>query len=215
MSKISFVYFDVGGVVVQDSSGNNKRHEMFEFIGVPQAREKEFETYFDQIEIESTRGVDIDSFIEDLRSKFNVTIPANFSFLQYVADFVEPNPSLWPVIKQAQSHCPIGLLTDMYPHLLDEIKKRGLLPQINWDVIVDSSIEKFQKPDKELYRIAETKARVAPTEILFIDNLQVNLDPASERSWQTFLYDPKNPEKSSQELSKFLNQNLISQYKKI
>ena len=115
MSKISFVYFDVGGVVVQDSSGNNKRHEMFEFIGVPQAREKEFETYFDQIEIESTRGVDIDSFIEDLRSKFNVTIPPTSPSIRCRLRRAQSFPMASH--KQAQSHCPIGLLTDINPHL--------------------------------------------------------------------------------------------------
>ena len=56
---------------------------------------------------------------------------------------------------------------------------------------MDSSIEN-SKPDKELYHKAETKAESHLLNSL--STIQVNLDPASERSWQTFLYDPKNPE---------------------
>ncbi len=208
MTKISFVYFDVGGVVVQDFSGNNKRHEMFEFIGVPATREKKFGKYFDQVEINSSRGVDIDTFKPDLISKFNLIIPANFSFLDYFANHLESNPSLWPLIYSLKVNYKIGLLTDMYPGLLDRIRELDLLPPVNWDTIIDSSVEKFQKPDKKLYLIAEKRTGVRPQEILFVDNLQVNLNPAIERGWQTFLYDPRELQKSSQELSDLLSHNL-------
>lgn len=208
MTKISFIYFDVVGVIVQDFSGNNQRQEMFRHLGVSREREKEFDVDFDKIEILSSRGVDIDSFKLELMAKFDLRFPAQFSFRTYIVERLGYNKSLWPVIERAQSHYPIGLLTDMYPNLLSDIKERGLLPPIEWDVVVDSSVEKYQKTDKELYKIAELRAKVPAEEILFIDNLQINLNPAAERGWQTFLYDPKNSETSSKNLLNQLNRSM-------
>ncbi len=208
MSKISFVYFDVGGVGVIDFTANNGRQEMLQYIGVPRERATEFNTLFDELEVQSSRGINIDSFKQELVRKFNLILPKKFSFRTYLADHLVANPSIWPVIEEVKARCKIGLLTDMYPGLLDNINERGLLPSIVWDVIIDSSVEKFQKPDQELYVLAQAHTNMPAHKILFVDNLQQNLDPAVEMGWQTFLYDPKNPKQSSQDLLKFIDKNL-------
>ena len=44
----------------------------------------------------------------------------------------------------------------------------------------------------------------AVNEILFIDNSQKHLDSAKQLGWQTFLYDPSDTKKSSEELIKVI-----------
>lgn len=90
--------------------------------------------------------------------------------------------------------------------MLNAIKKRGLLPKVKWDAIVDSSVEKVRKPSKEIFKLAEKKAGVKGKEILFIDNGAKHVEAAKRFGWQTFLYDPKNPNNSSYRLLTFFTE---------
>ena len=200
-SDIKFIYFDVGGVVIKDFSGTNKWEELKAELGIPKDKNQEFEDIYDfyQDEINTTR--EIDSLIPIYKEKFGITLPDNYSFL--VDGFVkrfEKNTDIWPVVELAKSKYKVGLLTNMYPKMLNEIKKADLLPNIKFDQIIDSSIEKVQKPYKEIYELAEKRCGFKGNEILFIDNSQKHLDSAKQLDWQTFLYDPVDTKRSSTEL---------------
>lgn len=108
-------------------------------------------------------------------------------------------------IEIAKSKYKIGLLTNMYPNMLPEIKRAGLLPDVEFDQIIDSSVEKVQKPYKEIYELAEKRCGFKGDEILFIDNSQKHLDSARQLGWQTFLYDPTDTKKSSEELMNIID----------
>lgn len=130
--------------------------------------------------------------------------PVKFSTVLELVKGYKKNKSIWPVIQETIKHCPVGLLTNMYPGMLTEIKKQELLPQMKWNVIVDSSLESFAKPGKEIYEIAQEKAGVNTNEILFIDNTPVNIETARSFGWQTFLYDSKDYELSSKNLLEYI-----------
>ncbi|MBI3559055.1 HAD family hydrolase [Candidatus Gottesmanbacteria bacterium] len=115
----------------------------------------------------------------------------------------EKNESIWPILEKAKKRFRVGLLTNMYPGMLNLIKNHNLLPQINWNVIVDSSIEKTAKPDPKIFEIAQNKAGVSGKEILFIENSEGHVKAASDFGWQTFWYDSKNYQQSSRNLSIF------------
>ena len=93
----------------------------------------------------------------------------------------------------------------MYPRMFSAIKKRGLIPDINWQVVVDSSLVKLKKPNPKIYKLAEEKCGFKGNEIFFIENSQNNIDDAKFFGWQTFLYDPANPKESSQNIMKLWN----------
>ncbi len=202
---IKFIYLDVGGVVIKDFSGTNKWEELKIELGIPEDKSQEFEDIYDfyQDEINTTR--EIDSLIPIYKEKFGITLSDSYSFL--VDGFIkrfEKNLDIWSVIQTAKSKYKIGLLTNMYPNMLSEIKKADLLPNIEFDQIIDSSIEKVQKPYKEIYELAEKRCGFKGNEVLFIDNSQKHLDSAKQLGWQTFLYDPTDTKKSSEELSKLI-----------
>jgi len=204
-NNIKFIYFDVGGVVIKDFSGTNKWEELKVELGIPKDKDQEFEDIYDfyQDEINTTR--EIDSLIPIYKEKFGITLPDNYSFL--VDGFVkrfEKNTDIWSVVEYAKSKYKIGLLTNMYPKMLSEIKKANLLPTIEFDQIIDSSIEKVQKPYKEIYELAEKRCGFKGSEILFIDNSQRHLDGAKQLGWQTFLYDPTDTKKTSVKLLKLI-----------
>lgn len=209
MSHISFVYFDVGGVAIQDFSDSDKWQHMMADMGVRKEDIPAFDEMYDAFEIEVCMGHHhVDELVPKLINKFHLPIGSDFSMQKYFIDHFYENRGIWPIMELAKKSCKLGLLTDIYPGMLEEIFRRGLIPQLGWDVIVNSSIEKVKKPMPEIYDLAELKAGVKPSDILFIDNREKNLVVPRARGWQTFLYDSRDYAKSSQDLADFLSSNL-------
>jgi len=92
--------------------------------------------------------------------------------------------------------------------MFDKIIKRKLLPPVNWNVVIDSSVVGYQKPDRQIFEIAEQKANAKKSEILFVENSPEHISEASEFGWQTFLYDPVHAQDSSQKLLKIFSDNI-------
>lgn len=202
---ISFAYFDLGGVVIKDFSGTNKWAEMKGVMGVTKDMEEEFDELYDQYELKElclTR--DVDSLMPIFKKKFGLKFPKDFSMLEYFIKHFEQNTSIWPIIKEVQKNRGIGLLTNMYPRMLDAIRKQNLLPPVEWNVIIDSSVERVQKPDQKIFKLAQEKAGVKGEEVLFIDNTEINTDAAATYGWQTFLYDPTDHEVACRKLENML-----------
>ncbi len=200
---ISFVYFDVGGVVVLDFSGTNKWAQLKKELGIPAKRYAEFEAFWDTYEPEVNAGREVETLLPLIKKRFGSTLPRRYSFL--IDGFVnrfEVNKSIWPVISNIHKQCKIGLLTNMYPHMFEAIKKKGLLPKVKWDAIIDSSKEGIPKPNPRIFELAERKAGFTGKEILFVDNSHTHIDAARDFGWQTFLYDSAKPEDSSYRLLK-------------
>jgi len=202
---ISFVYFDIGGVAIKDFSKTDKWLKMNQDLGINPSNQHLFEELWNSVKDRVDLDQDIDKLVPLLRTKVGLNLTDNFPWLDEFVDRFEPNYSLWSVIETIQKTAKVGLLTNMYPRMLDKIQGSGLLPPFNWDAIVDSSVVKVKKPDLGIYQIAQDRAGVNPHEILFVDNLQVNLDPAAALGWQTYLYDPADYQQSSDHLSAFLS----------
>ncbi len=197
---IKFAYFDVGGVVTLDTTVSNGWDKMKKDLGVTLEKDAEFEKFFDKAEYEINKGLGVESLVPIMRKRFGLRFPEGYSLL---ADFVnrfKQNKSIWPVISEIQRTCRVGLLTNMYPNMLNSLK--SIMPKIKWDIVIDSSIKGLAKPDCRIFKLAEAKAGVKGEEILFIDNSKNQIEAAKKFGWNAFLYDPNNPEKSSRELLK-------------
>ena len=201
---IQFVYFDLGGVVELDFSGTKKWIIMKKELGITRNRSKEFTELWKKYEPEICIGRDLESLLPIIKNKFSLKLPEEYSFL--IDGFVnrfEANPSIWRVIEEIQRHSKVGLLTNMYLNMFDAIKNRGILPNISWDVIIDSSKVGLQKPDPKIFEFAEKNANFHGQEILFVENSLNNVKAASEFGWRTFLYNSAHPEESSKQLLKY------------
>lgn len=198
---INFVYFDLGGVLDLDFSKTNKWNEFKTEIGITANIDGGFEKLWDKFEYQVNTGWDVETLKPVLKQKFGINLPQEYSILidGFVSRF-EVNKSIWPVINSIQKHCKVGLLTNMYPGMYAAIKNRGILPEVNWDVIIDSSTVGLAKPDPDIYKLAEEKSGEKGNQILFVENSQDNIDAAQKFGWRTFLYDPINPEDSSKKL---------------
>lgn len=203
---ISFVYFDVGGVVMQDFSGTNKWQELIHDLHIPKDKIKPLNQLMKVYREKASVGyMTLDEEIQGFKETLHISVPKDYSFLDDFVNRFEQNTSIWPVIHMIHKTHRVGLLTNMYIGMLDKIMERGLLPPESWDTIVDSSVVHLKKPDPKIFALAEQQAGVPHNEMFFVDNLEENILAAKEFGWQTFLYDSNNPEISSQQLLKIFS----------
>lgn len=201
MAKIKFIYFDVGGVLLRDFSGTTKWQNLKRDLGIILPADDEI---FEKIWAKHTARIcvdeDIDSFFDEFKTALKIQTAPGYSFLFDFINRFELNPSIWQLVEKLQANYQLGLLTNMYPRMCAELVHRQLIPNIAWKTIIDSSQVGFQKPEEKIYKIAEDRAKVDPTEILFIDNILNNLLPAQNLGWETLLYQTQNPLLSNQEI---------------
>lgn len=201
-TKLTHIFFDVGGVVIKDFSGTNKWEEMLHSMGVNAGNKERFLEVWNKYKHRRCIDYDIDLMVDELRDDVGLELSDDFSFLDEFVSRFNPNPSILPVLKYARENCKIGLITNMYPRMLDKIFKRGdLMPDIAWDYIIDSSVIKLEKPSREIFKFAlEESGAGKDDKILFVDNSEEHLVEPEKLGWGTFLYDPTNPNISSEEL---------------
>lgn len=205
MYKLSFVYFDVGGVLINDFSDSDKWAVMMADMGVKPQDIPRVDAIYDPFEIEVCLGQHhVDEIIPRLIKEFHLSLPPNFSMQSYFIDHFQSNPGILSIVTKLHQISKIGLLTAIYPQMLNEIFRRQLIPQSIWDVVIDSSVEHLTKPMPEIYDLAQSRAGVPAEEILFIDNREKNLVIPRKLGWQTFLYDSSNYDQANKDLSVFL-----------
>lgn len=117
---------------------------------------------------------------------------------------VEPIGASQELVEWASKHYSIGLLTNIMPGFLDEMRKRKLLPDIPYDVIIDSSQVGAIKPEKKIYQVAAEKANVKPEEILLIDDSRTNLMAAEHLGWHVLWFDDYRTKESIARIKKAL-----------
>lgn len=204
MTKISFIYFDVGGVVVKDYSASNKWVEMQCDLGVTPELENKFEELWNAHTQRVCLDYDVDNFTAILRRDLGLKIPESYSMLEDFISRFETNESIWPAIQHVQSLYPTGLITNMYPRMLALIKANNLFPSVDWDIVIDSSLELVKKSDPAIYQLATDRAGVPKEEILFVENSKKHIDGASDFGFQTFFYDSSDYVQSSSDLLTFV-----------
>lgn len=198
MAQIRFLYLDVGGVALLDLTYGNRWESMLNKLGVTEQNRAAFDTVWIRHYHEVCTTYDANQMIPELRSEVGLFLPDDFSVSGFLVGLFEINPLLPKILEAArETNLKIGLLTNMYVGMLDQIFAAGKLSRTDYDLIIDSTREKVQKPDPNIYVLAETKAQTKPEEILFIDNAPDNLKPAAARGWQTLLYQPENLEAST------------------
>jgi len=109
---------------------------------------------------------------------------------------VEAVPVMHDCLRQAAQNTKIGLLTNIFPGFVPEMITNGLLPDLAYDQIIDSSEVGYIKPEAEIYNLAQQRAGVPGEKILFIDDSRTNLMEAERHGWQVLWFDDYRPEES-------------------
>lgn len=88
-------------------------------------------------------------------------------------------------IRRCHARLRTGLITNnMSPMNRDEDSAFPFMAEL-FDVVIESSIVGVRKPDQRIYEIACEQLGVQPDEIVFLDDLGVNLKPAAQMGMTT------------------------------
>lgn len=200
---IKFVFFDVGGVLIKDFSKTNKWEEMLSDLPFNPKDQKSFGELFDEYELDLCKDKSIESFRKILLEN-GIALPKEYDLNKDFVSRFEKNDSIWKLVSLIKAKYSTGLLTNMYPRMLDMIYEFGLFEDENWENIVDSSIVGTAKPEEKIFQIAEELSGFSGSEILFIDNSSRHLEAAKKFGWEILLYDPSDIEGSNWAIENFL-----------
>ncbi len=189
ISGISFVYFDINGCLVRFY------HRAFTRLAeVSGASSDLIESTFWHYNDDVCRG---DMTMAEFNAVFGKAIGLDdLNWTDYYLETVDPIDEMHELVRWAATHYRIGLLTNTMPGLVESMIARGLLPKVDYEVIIDSSVVNAIKPETKIYEIAAKKAACPASDILLVDDARINLMAAEKHGWHVLWFDDYNPDES-------------------
>ncbi|HVC36192.1 MAG TPA: HAD-IA family hydrolase [Candidatus Dormibacteraeota bacterium] len=193
----SFIYFDLNGCLVRSY------HRAFTNLAQLSSRpidvvEGAFWHYNDA----ACRGT-------MSMSDFNLAIAERLGlkqidWLNEYMSVIEPVPEAQKLLKWASERYKVGILTNIMAGQVQVMRDKKIIPNIVYDVIIDSSELGVIKPEQQIFEIAQEKAGCPPQEILLIDDTRSNLMTAEKMGWHVLWFDGYQPEESAEKLKQAL-----------
>lgn len=188
-SGVKFIFFDVNGCLVYFYQQAFAR--LAEDTGV---RSDLVEAAYWHYNDEVCRGI---ISLSDFNSKLATRLELEqVDWQKYYIEAIRPIIEMQDVLQWAAERYKIGLLTNIMPGFLSTMRREKLIPNLNFDAIVDSSAVAAIKPESKIYEVAQEKAGVEPKEILLIDDSRVNLMAAERMGWNVLWFDDSRIQES-------------------
>ena len=190
---VEFIYFDLNGCLVRFAE------RAFTLIA------REYATSTDLVESVLWRyNDDINKNILSM-DDFNRVVARSLgiekiNWADYYLEAIEPVTSLIELLRWASENYHIGIMTNSMPGIVDKIFEKGILPKLNFESIIDSSVVGFVKPEPGMYEIATKKSQKDASKILLIDDTKANLIGAEKAGWKTMWFDYARPEESTDDI---------------
>ncbi|HEX4773898.1 MAG TPA: HAD-IA family hydrolase [Candidatus Saccharimonadales bacterium] len=186
-SGVSFVYFDVNGCLIHFYQ--RAFVKLSADTGVPADI---VEAAYWQFNDDVCRGeLSLSDFNTKLAERLGVD---SVTWQDYYLSTIEPIPQMQELLVWASERYRVGLMTNIMPGLVGSMRRAGQIPDLQYDVIVDSSEVGAIKPEAKVYEIAMERAGVSADEILLIDDSRVNLMAAGKMGWHVLWFDDSRPE---------------------
>ncbi len=188
-SGISFIYLDVNGCLVRFF------HRAFTRIAedtglAPDAIETAFWHYNDAA---CTGQLSIAEFDKAVAEKLGLE---SFDWQKYYLAAIDPINEMQALAVWLADNYHLGLMTNIPAGFINIMRSKGLLPEVNYASIIDSSKEGVIKPEPKIYEIAQKAANCPADEILLVDDSRTNLMAAERQGWHVMWFDDFNPAES-------------------
>lgn len=187
-SGVTFVYFDINGCLVRFF------HQAFTRLSAESGVSADLiETTFWHYNDAVCRGeMPMDEFNRIMAETCRIMV----DWKKYYMEAIETIPQMHEVVMWASEHYRIGLLSNIMPGFIPEMISSGLLPDVAYDTIIDSSEVGAIKPEQRIFELAGEKAGVEASEILLIDDSRPNIMTAGHLGWKVMWFDDYRPEES-------------------
>ncbi len=187
-SGVTFVYFDINGCLVRFF------HQAFSRLAEDSGVSSDvIETTFWHYNDAVCRGeLAIDEFNRIMAETCRIMV----DWQRYYLEAVVAIPEMHELVRWASEHYRIGLLSNIMPGFIPEMIRAGLIPDITYDAIIDSSQVGAIKPEQQIFQIAQERAQASSEEILLIDDSRPNVMAAGQMGWKVMWFDDYRPEES-------------------
>lgn len=196
-SGIKFVYYDINGVLV--------RFYQRAFTNIAEdlqiAPDVIEEIYWRCNDAVCRGDMSLEQFNQQLAEKLG---QPSFAWEKYYLDSIEPISEMYDSIVEVSANYKVGLVSNIMPGLIKSMIKRGILPDIDYKAIIDSSEVGAIKPELEIYKLATEISKVSPSEILFIDDDRANIMAADKFGWKVLWFDDYRPEATKKRIEEVL-----------
>ena len=194
---VRFVYFDIHGTLVRyyQRAFTDAAHDLH----VPaDAIETLFWRHNDSL---NGGQVSLEEFNSEISKELGVP---GFDWHKYYIKNIQAMPGMEELLRWAAEHYEIGILSNNAPGFIDELKQKGLIPDVEFKAVIDSCKIGAIKPEAKIYEIAQELAAMEPNEILFVDDTRLFLTAADRLGWQVLWFDEDHPEDSIARIKKHL-----------
>lgn len=180
---IKFIYFDVGGVLLDWREGHRRVAKKY---NVPY---ESISKIFDANWQAACRGtLSSDDYMGMFASLLGITGPLP-DVSDFWTDYFTKIPQGHQLVQELSETYQLGILSNAEKGAMKHASAKGLIPAISWASLVDSSEHGTIKPEPRIYEIAEQKSGVSPEEIFFIDDVPLHIEIAKARGWQGLVFD--------------------------
>lgn len=197
---IKQIYFDFGGVLI---TYKNVFRSVCRDFGLDFGQFWEFYTIYDD-EMGIGR-VTTKEFWGKCIERFGLKNAENFDLAKaWVSDY----EMIWPIqklIKELEGKVDIGIISNVASGIWEKAVESGMVPNVKYGPVYLSGDLKIMKPDRRIYELVLQKSEVRPEEILFVDDLEKNLEIPQQMGWKTICFDQLIPEKGIEEIKKKLS----------
>lgn len=181
-SGAKFIYFDVNGCLIHFYQ--RAFAKIAEATGAPPDT---IETAYLHYNDEVCRGdMSLEAFNGKLANRLGVD---NINWQDFYMDIVEPITEMQELLKWTSEHYKVGLLTNIMPGFLNNLRQIGKIPDLSYDAVIDSSEIGAIKPESKIFEAAQTAAGCPPEQILLIDDSRANLIAAERCGWHVMWFD--------------------------
>ncbi len=202
INPIHFIYFDVGGVLLEFE---RSRTEIPQIFGIDKVSYSQImANVAHQRNIGKLNGQELEVIFN---KEFGKVFPKGYWVTGQSAEFFSPIKEMHDFIVKLATHYRLGLLTNVNREIHERIQKdfiTVLYPPVDFEIKITSFEEGVAKPDLEIYRRAIARTNLHAAEILFIDDKLENITAAKQAGMQAMLFETKNPQKMIENLSKLL-----------
>lgn len=213
------VIFDWGGVVESHFKGEynyysakanviNRLNEQTKELDANSICEKWAKCDYDENNrcISEVNGKeDIQKWFERIKSEFDLQCDYNefYQVYQEENDKINYYKDVVNFAHSLKNKCKIGILSNLASIDKERIDKHYNLSK--FDYVWLSFNLKYRKPKKEIYEIVENDCKLAPNNILFIDDKEENLKIPKEIGWEVIQATGHNLDKIKIKVYEFLN----------
>jgi len=182
-NKFRAVIFDLGGVYFKDallSFGDLSKKEGFSSNRFLEVIRKK---YFNKIEIGKMAEEDFwHRFKHDVGFKMPIAEAKSYFLSQH-----KPMPGMKELVRDVRKEVKVGLLTNNVKKWFSRIDKHYKISREFDEVIVSEDV-KIRKPEKKIYLIMAKSLGVNPSECIFFDDYQENVQAASRFGFKAFKF---------------------------